>query len=42
MLGEAHQLWLLYALLDVLLCPGINRASRKVRKTQCHVAKPSL
>src|SRR5262249_62325841 len=29
--GDAHQVWPLYALFDVLLCLGINRASRTVR-----------
>jgi len=30
MWGEAHQLCLMCALFDVLLCLGINRTSRKV------------
>ncbi len=33
MRGEAHQLCLLFAQFDVLLCPDINRASRKLRKS---------
>jgi hypothetical protein len=37
MWGEAHQLCLMCALFDVLLCLGINRASRKVRKSPCLV-----